>query len=113
MIDLALPAATSTWLLLAEFTAIAGSQERVAELVVSLTQDVLGEPGCLRFESFTRRDDPSSWMVFEEYLDEAAFNDHLGRTHSVEFNSAVAEHIEGGTSVLTVLMKPVPRLATL
>ena len=92
-----------TWCLYAEFTALPGSELRVSELVAELAGRVIAEPGCIRFEPFVRAEDPRHWVVFEEYTDVDAFRAHLASPHSAGFNTAIADHIRGGESVVTAL----------
>lgn len=91
--------------LYAEFTALAGSEDRVAELVADYVTDVRSEVGCLVFDPFLRADDERRWVVIEAYADDAAFEQHLAAEHNRRFNAAVADHIEGGVSSL-VWLKP-------
>jgi len=92
-----------TWPLYAEFTALPGSESRVSELVAELTGTVITEPGCIRFEPFVQTENPRHWLVFEEYTDGDAFRAHLASAHSVAFNAVIADHIQGGASVVTML----------
>lgn len=94
--------ARGKWLY-AELEALPGSEKRVHELVSALIVAVRAEPGCLRFEAFTRADSPVSWVVFEHYVDEAAFRAHLASSHTVAFNAELAAHVAGGASSLTWL----------
>jgi quinol monooxygenase YgiN len=92
-----------TWALYAEFTAIRGAEERVAELVRALTERVRAEPGNLAFTPHTLRDDPRRWFVYEVYRDEEAFREHLAADYGTTFNAALADLVEGGGSRLTFL----------
>jgi quinol monooxygenase YgiN len=89
--------------LYAEFTTLAGSESRVAELVARYADDVRSEAGCLAFDPFVRSDDPRRWVVIEAYVDDSAFRSHMATEHNHLFNEAVAEHIEGGRSSLVWL----------
>lgn len=92
-----------TWALYAEFTANPGAEERVAELVKELTDQVRAEPGNVIFNPHTLVDDPRRWFVYEEYRDEAAFREHLAADYGATFNAALADLVEGGGSTLTFL----------
>jgi len=89
--------------LFAEFTAIPGAEERVAELVSDLTDLVRAEPGNLVFNPHTLADDPRRWFVYEVYRDEEAFREHLGADYGATFNAELAGLVEGGASRLTFL----------
>jgi quinol monooxygenase YgiN len=94
--------------LYAEFTAKRGSQAQVAELVAGYAEQVRAEPGCLAFDPFVRTDEPLHWVVFEAYVDDAAFQDHMATDHNRRFNGEIADHIEGGASSLVLLSAPTP-----
>ena len=92
-----------TWALYAEFTALPGAEERVAELVCELTARVRAEPGNVLFEPRTERDDPRRWFVYEVYRDEDAFREHLAADYGAAFNARLATLVEGAGSRLTFL----------
>ncbi len=89
--------------LYAEFTARPGAQEQVADLVSAYADEVRAEQGCLAFDPYVRSDDERRWVVFEAYVDDAAFGAHMTTEHNRRFNSDIAQHIEGGTSTLVWL----------
>lgn len=89
--------------LFAEFTALPGAEERVAELVAELTALVRAEPGNLAFEPYTLEADPARWFVYEVYEDEAAFQAHISAPYGAVFNSAIVDLVDGGGSRLTWL----------
>lgn len=89
--------------LYAEFTAIAGCEQRVAELLTELTELVRAEPGNIAFVAFTLESHPSRFFVFEVYANDAAFDAHIKSAHSVMFNTQLAPLIEGTSSELTWL----------
>jgi quinol monooxygenase YgiN len=89
--------------LYAEFTAIAGCEQRVTELLAELTQLVRAEPGNITFEPFTLESAPRRFFVFEVYESEAAFEAHITAPYGVTFNAALAPLIEGTGSELTWL----------
>ena len=63
--------------LYAEFTVKPGSEARVAEMMLELTEHVSQEPGNVLFLPYTREENPRDYFVFEVYRDEAAFQDHI------------------------------------
>jgi quinol monooxygenase YgiN len=89
--------------LTAEFRVLPGHEAQVRELVTELTAHVRSEPGNLLFLPHVREDDPRHYVVFEEYVDDAAFRSHLAQEHGRVFNATVAPLIEGGSSSLTML----------
>jgi quinol monooxygenase YgiN len=93
-----------TAVLYAEFTAKAGSESTVAELIAGLTVLVRREPGNLLFTPYTREDNPRHYVVFEAYADADAFQSHISAEYGMRFNRELAPHIEEAGSVLTWLV---------
>lgn len=89
--------------LFAEFTALPGHEERVAFLVQGLTEKVRQEPGNIVFLPFTREEHPRRWFVFEQYVDDAAFEAHINADYGAQFNAELAHHIVEEASELTWL----------
>ncbi|QAY73742.1 antibiotic biosynthesis monooxygenase [Agromyces protaetiae] len=89
--------------LIATFTARPGHRVVVAELIAGFADHVRADPGTLVFEPFTGVDDDHDFVVYERYVDEAAFRAHLADPAGVPFNAALSEHIVGDGSVLRFL----------
>jgi quinol monooxygenase YgiN len=95
---------TMTKTLYAEFTVKPGSEARVAEMMLELTEHVRREPGNELFLPYRREENPREYFVFEVYSDEAAFQKHIGADYGARFNEELARHIEGDGSALTWLL---------
>lgn len=89
--------------LYAEFTALPGKEQRVSEILQILAAHVRREEGNVAFQPFTRTTDPRRFFVFEEYVDDAAFDAHISAGYGTEFNAELATLIEGTGSDLTWL----------
>ena len=89
--------------LIATFTARPGHRDAVAALIAGFAEEVRREPGNLVFEPFTGADAGDEFVVYEQYVDDAAFAAHLANPAGVPFNAALAEHIVGDGSVLQFL----------
>lgn len=89
--------------LYAEFTVKPGSEDRVAEMMRQLTDEVRQEPGNQLFLPYTREANPREYFVFEVYADEAAFQEHISADYGARFNGELADLIEEDGSVLTWL----------
>jgi quinol monooxygenase YgiN len=89
--------------LYAEFTVKPGSEDRVAEMMRQLTDEVRREPGNQLFLPYTREANPREYFVFEVYEDEAAFQKHISAGYGARFNGELADLIEEDGSVLTWL----------
>ena len=90
-------------ILYAEFTAKPGSESQVEALISGLAAKVRREPGNAEFTVYLERDNPRKFFVFEQYLDEAGFEDHIGAEYGVIFNQQLSSLIEEGESQLTWL----------
>jgi len=89
--------------LYAEFTVKPGSEDRVAEMMRQLTDEVRREPGNQLFLPYTRETNPREYFVFEVYEDDAAFQEHISADYGARFNGELADLIEEDGSVLTWL----------
>jgi quinol monooxygenase YgiN len=92
-------------ILYAEFTAKQGSESQVETLISGLAKDVRREPGNAEFTVYRERDNPRKFFVFEQYLDEASFEAHIGADYGVIFNRQLSSLIEEGESQLTWLTR--------
>jgi quinol monooxygenase YgiN len=89
--------------LYAEFTVKPGNEDRVAEMMRQLTEEVRREPGNQLFLPYTRETNPREYFVFEVYEDDAAFQEHISADYGARFNGELADLIEEDGSVLTWL----------
>ncbi|GGL01924.1 hypothetical protein GCM10007382_22280 [Salinibacterium xinjiangense] len=89
--------------LYAEFTALPGKEQRVSEILQILAAHVRREEGNVVFQPFTRATDPRRFFVFEEYVNDAAFDAHISAEYGARFNAELATLIEGTSSDLTWL----------
>lgn len=89
--------------LYAEFTVKPGNEDRVADMMRQLTEEVRREPGNQLFLPYTRETNPREYFVFEVYEDDAAFQEHISADYGARFNGELADLIEEDGSVLTWL----------
>jgi quinol monooxygenase YgiN len=89
--------------LLARFTVDAAGAAQVRELVLDYAATVRSEPGNLLFAPTVLADEPNTYLVYEEYIDDDAFAAHLASDHCSRFNAAIAPWVQGGASTLTDL----------
>jgi quinol monooxygenase YgiN len=90
-------------ILYAEFTAKPGSESQVEALISGLAEKVRREPGNTEFTVYRERDNPRKFFVFEQYMDEASFEAHIGAEYGLIFNQQLSSLIEEGESQLTWL----------
>src|SRR4051794_40492181 len=96
-------------ILYAEFTARSGSESQVETLISELAARVRREPGNAEFAVYRERDNPRKFLVFEQYLDEAAFETHISAEYGAIFNRQLSTLIEEGESQLPWLTRFAPR----
>ena len=87
-------------ILYATFTANVGKEAEVAALISGLQEKVRQEPGNLVFQATTRQSNSREFFVYEEYVDEAAFQAHISADYGAVFNEKLASLIEGDGSQL-------------
>jgi quinol monooxygenase YgiN len=92
-------------ILYAEFTAKPAAESEVGMLISDLAEKVRQEPGNTEFTVYRERDNPRKFFVFEEYLDEASFEAHIGAEYGAIFNQRLSDLIEEGASQLTFLTR--------
>lgn len=73
-----------------------------AALLLAYSEVVRGEPGNLRFETYQDRD-TGAVVVVERYASAEAFEAHLTHPANAEFNTRLAELLDGGGSTLQLL----------
>jgi autoinducer 2-degrading protein len=64
--------------------------EEFIEAAQSNHEGSIREPGCLRFDVLQAADDPTRFVLYEAYRDEAAAKDHKETAHYAEWRDAVA-----------------------
>lgn len=90
-------------ILYATFTARSGNEAVVADLLCAYAASVRREPGNVLFQASHRLDEPGSFFVYEEYVDEAAFQTHLATSSGKLFNAKLGPLIVEPQSRLTFL----------
>jgi len=69
------------FVLVARMTARQGEQERAAELIRRLTDASAAEPGNVHYIAHRDPDDPRVFLMYEQYRDKAAFEEHGQSEH--------------------------------
>ena len=65
----------------AKWTARPGEEAAVAASLAALTEATRAEPGNLVYQPHTDPNDPRVFMLYEQYVDEAAFQAHMDSEH--------------------------------
>jgi quinol monooxygenase YgiN len=58
-----------------------GNEDRVAEIIRELATASRAEPGCELYIPCRDPDDPRSYLLYEQYRDKAAFEEHGASEH--------------------------------
>jgi quinol monooxygenase YgiN len=69
------------FVLIARMTAREGEEERVAELIPRLVEASRTEPGNIHYIAHRDPEDPRVFLMYEQYRDKAAFEDHGQTEH--------------------------------
>ena len=58
-----------------------GMEKKIAEAFRPLIEESRREPGCLMYVVHQRKDEPQRFLVYEQYKDEAALDEHRNSAH--------------------------------
>ena len=78
----------------ARFHAREGEDDAVAEVMRDMLGPVRAESGCLAIEAFRSTRDARLFYVHSRWIDEAAFDIHVGLPHTVQFVERVQPLID-------------------
>lgn len=70
-----------TFTVLAWWRTEPGNEGEVADLLAELTGPSRAEEGCVSYRVHQAPDDPTDFFLYEEYLDEAAYQAHQDSEH--------------------------------
>jgi quinol monooxygenase YgiN len=65
----------------ATWRAMAGEAGRIREVIEAMRPLSLAEPGCLFYQAHQSVDDPRVFFLYEQYVDEAAYQAHMATEH--------------------------------
>jgi quinol monooxygenase YgiN len=69
-----------------------GMEEEAAGVMRELAEATRREPGCIHYIPVQNREDPRSFMFYEQYTDQAALDEHSASEH---FERLAAGHLFG------------------
>ena len=87
--------------------------ERRAEAVrvaVAMAEATRAEPGCLSYRFAADLGDPDTFLVFEEWEDEAALARHSATEHMATFRRAVPELVAGPMAIRRYVVERVAEM---
>ena len=67
--------------LIASYQVSEGNEERVADLLRDYIPLTRAEPGCVSFVAHQSTEDPAIFILYEQYVDQAAFDAHAASAH--------------------------------
>jgi quinol monooxygenase YgiN len=86
---------TGGYIILVRFRAKAGQDRQFAKQILSVVPATRSEPGNRQFEFYVDQDDPLNFMLYEEFVDEAALQVHRERPEMVANLAAVKPMFDG------------------
>jgi quinol monooxygenase YgiN len=74
-----------SYVVVAHWTAKPGEEAAVADLLAKIARASGDEPGCLLFWVHRSLEEPRAFMLYEQYVSEAAFEEHAASDHVRRF----------------------------
>jgi len=86
--------------LIAKIKAKQGSQDQLEAAFHDMIRKVrVAEPGCQAYILHKSNDDPTQFVWYETYTDQAAFDNHRRTEHMKEMQTRIANLLEGRAQV--------------
>ena len=63
----------------------AGEEEKVREILETMTPLSRAEPGCLYYQTHRSAEDPQVFFLYEQYADEAAYQTHMSTPYFEQY----------------------------
>lgn len=86
---------TNGYVILVRFRAKAGQERAFAKQMQSVVPATRSEPGNRQFEFYVDQDDPLNFMLYEEFVDEAALQVHRDRPEMAANLAAIKPMLDG------------------
>jgi len=87
------------FVVIARFTAKAGSEDRLRDVLQALVQPTRGEDGCLHYELVQNQNDPRVFTFYEKWRDEDALTAHTQTEHVRRAREARVPFLDGPSDV--------------
>ncbi|MDR2472419.1 MAG: antibiotic biosynthesis monooxygenase [Tannerella sp.] len=85
--------------IVARATVKAGQEEAFKAVALPLVEATNKEPGNLFYHLYQSPIDPTQFIFYEEYTDQAAFDAHAGSEHFKKFAAAIPDMLAGDLSI--------------
>lgn len=69
------------FVVVATWKARPGEEERIREVLGLMTSASLREPGCRLYQAQVSLQDSAKFLIYEQYADRSAFDDHTASAH--------------------------------
>lgn len=89
------------FVVVATWKARSGEEARLREVIAAMTPLSRAEPGCLAYVAQVSTNDPAHFLLYEQYVDAKAFEDHMATPHFQEWVVGRAFGILESREVLT------------
>src|SRR5580658_3178691 len=86
---------TGGYVILVRFRAKAGQERSFAQQMRTAVPATRSEPGNRQFEFYVDQDDPLNFMLYEEFVDEAALQAHRERPEMATNLAAIKPMLDG------------------
>ncbi len=63
------------------YRALPGHAEEIADVLAEHVAATRAEPGCVQFVAYRESEEPESFLLYEQYVDRAAFEAHRATPH--------------------------------
>lgn len=81
--------------IIAKIKAKAGSEAQVETAFKEMVEKVRSEPGCIAYVLHKSPTDPTQFVFYESYKDQAAVEAHRGTAHMAELNGKLRGLVDG------------------
>jgi quinol monooxygenase YgiN len=90
---------TVPYVIVARVEALEGHEQEVADVLARLVVASRQEPGCRNYKANRGHEDPKTFLVYEEYIDETAFKAHTSSDHFKQYFERQAAPMLGSVVV--------------
>jgi quinol monooxygenase YgiN len=90
---------------LASFDVLPGCEGAIERLATAMSHQISSEPGNISIILYRQQDQPETYLFYEVYADQDAFQEHLAAAYVTAFNDAIVNLVAGGRSKVTHLVQ--------
>lgn len=75
------------------------TRAEAVQAAIKMAQATRQEPGCISYGFSSDLEDPNTFLIFEQWKDEAALVSHFGSPHMAEFNQQIPRFLAAAPSI--------------